>query len=97
MGLYVRVAQAATLTLNGWPERFVQAQADGDAGLSLRMAHDLKSSAATLGAMDLAAAALRLETALRAAQPQPGDVAAAQVAVQVPLAAVVARLLPSSE
>ena len=97
MGLYVRVAQAATQTLNGWPERFVQAQADGDAGLSLRMAHDLKSSAATLGAMDLAAAALRLETALRAAQPQPGDVAAAQVAVQAPLAAVVARLLPSSE
>jgi HPt (histidine-containing phosphotransfer) domain-containing protein len=97
IGLYVRVAQAATQTMNGWPERFVQAQAKGDAGLALRMAHDLKSSAATLGALALAAAALRLEQALRAAQPQPDEVAAAQAAVQAPLAAVLARLLPSSE
>jgi len=97
VGLYVRVAQAATQTLNGWPERFVQAQAKADAGLALRMAHDLKSSAATLGAVALAAAAHRLEQALRAAQPQLDEVAAAQAAVQAPLAAVLARLLPSSE
>jgi len=97
IGLYVRVAQAATQTMNGWLERFVQAQARADAGLALRMAHDLKSSAATLGALALAAAALRLEQALRAAQPQPDEVAAAQAGVQAPLAAVLARLLPSSE
>ena len=96
VGLYLRVVQAATPLLRGWDERFAQALASADWALALRLAHDLKSSAATVGAVALAAAAQPLEQALRAAQPQPAAVAEAQGAVQAPLAAVLACLAPSS-
>ena len=96
IGLYLRVVQAATPALSSWNERFAQARAAADKALALRLAHDLKSTSATLGAVALAVVAQRLELALRADQPQPDEVAAAHAMLQAPLSAVLARLLRSS-
>jgi signal transduction histidine kinase/CheY-like chemotaxis protein len=76
--LYLRVLQAARDALAAWNGRFAAAQAAGDAGQVLRLAHDLKSTGATLGATDLAAAAARLEAALRG-----GTAADAQVLADI--------------
>jgi HPt (histidine-containing phosphotransfer) domain-containing protein len=65
VALYLRVLQAARDALAAWNGRFAAARASGDAAQALRLAHDLKSTGATLGATGLAAAAERLEAALR--------------------------------
>ena len=68
--LYLRVLAAAGPELSEWPGRFAQALALPERGTALRMAHDLKSIAQTLGAQDLAGHAQRIETSLgRAAEP----------------------------
>lgn len=63
-GLYLRVLRAAESTLRNWPARFAQVQANAERDLALRMAHDLKSIAATLGAIGLARHARGIEAAL---------------------------------
>ncbi|MBX3620969.1 MAG: CHASE2 domain-containing protein [Rhizobacter sp.] len=87
-GLYLRLAHSAAPLFAGWEPRFSQALAAGDTALARRLAHDLKSAAATLGATALAAAAQPLEDLLREPQPQPEALAAAHGRVQSPLAAV---------
>jgi len=92
MGLYLRVLQAATPVVRGWNERFAQALAAGDMGGALRLAHDLKSTSATLGAEALRRAAQQLEALLRAGSAPAVDLAAAQQAVRPPLMALLAVL-----
>ena len=65
MGLYLRVLQSATSSLRGWDERFTQALDAGDLPGALRLAHDLKSTAATVGAVDLSRQAQGIESMLR--------------------------------
>ena len=65
VSLYLRVLHAARDAIGAWSGRFAAAQAAGDAAQALRLAHDLKSTGATLGATGLATAAERLEAALR--------------------------------
>ncbi|HET7865059.1 MAG TPA: ATP-binding protein, partial [Burkholderiaceae bacterium] len=91
--LYLRVLHAATPMLRGWSERFAQALGD-DPAAALRLAHDLKSTAATVGAVALAAAAQRLEQVLQGAALPPGD-GAELGPVQAPLAALLATLQPA--
>ncbi|MEO8154940.1 MAG: CHASE2 domain-containing protein [Rhizobacter sp.] len=94
IGLYLRVVTAATPLLAAWDEGFTRArtQIEADASHAVRMAHDLKSTAATMGAVALAEAAQRLESALRAGQPQPAAVDAAHALLQAPLSALLAGL-----
>ncbi|SHN28041.1 ATP-binding protein [Rhizobacter sp. OV335] len=65
VALYLRVLQAARDALAAWNGRFAAAQAAGDGAQALRLAHDLKSTAATLGAVPLASAAAQVEALLR--------------------------------
>jgi len=70
-GLYLRVLRAARDALQPWPARFDAARRDGDAALALRLVHDLKSTAATLGAVTLAGTAGEVEGLLRQGSPLP--------------------------
>ena len=68
--LYLRVLAAAEPALREWPARFAQALAQPERGTALRMAHDLKSIAQTLGARALGGHAQRIEASLGpAAEP----------------------------
>ncbi|HSW22933.1 MAG TPA: ATP-binding protein, partial [Burkholderiaceae bacterium] len=64
--LYLRVLAHAQVFLGDWLGGFRGARASGDGDHALRMAHDLKGIAATIGAQQLSDAALELEQALRA-------------------------------
>jgi signal transduction histidine kinase/HPt (histidine-containing phosphotransfer) domain-containing protein/ActR/RegA family two-component response regulator len=66
IGLYLKVVQAAMPLLRGWDDRFTQALDGPDLPAALRLAHDLKSTAATVGAVDLSRQAQALEALLRA-------------------------------
>ena len=75
--LYERVLAAAQDQWRDWPARFALGQQDPDSQVPRRLAHDLKSTAATVGAHRLARAAGHLETCLR----DGGDVPAAREAI----------------
>jgi signal transduction histidine kinase/CheY-like chemotaxis protein len=92
MGLYLRVLQAAVPLLRGWDERFTQALGQADMPAALRLAHDLKSTAATIGAHGLAHAAHGLESLLRQGDVTAEALRSAQAAVQLPLSALLAEL-----
>jgi signal transduction histidine kinase/HPt (histidine-containing phosphotransfer) domain-containing protein/ActR/RegA family two-component response regulator len=66
MGVYLRVVRAAVPQLRDWDPRFTQALEAADLPGALRLAHDLKSTAATVGAVDLSRQAQGIETSLRA-------------------------------
>ena len=72
--LYARLCQAAWPEFVGWEQRFEAAAADADAARCRRLAHDLKSVAAALGAERLAAAAAALEASLNEAAGAPSGV-----------------------
>ena len=59
--MYDRVLQHASVFIADWPNSQDRALANGDAELAQRLAHDLKSIAATIGAQPLAHAAQALE------------------------------------
>ena len=59
--MYQRVLQHASVFIAGWPNSHDRALAAGDADQAQRLAHDLKSIAATIGAQTLADAAQALE------------------------------------
>ena len=61
--MYQRVLQHASVFIADWPNSQDRALAAGDAEQAQRLAHDLKSIAATIGAQALAEAALALEQA----------------------------------
>jgi signal transduction histidine kinase/FixJ family two-component response regulator/HPt (histidine-containing phosphotransfer) domain-containing protein len=64
--LYRRVLAHAQVFLGDWLGGFRAARAAGDDEHALRMAHDLKGIAATIGAQQLSSAAAELEQSLRA-------------------------------
>ena len=93
--IYLRALEHASVFVAGWDANFDAAQAQGDAGRALRLAHDLKSVSASIGAMPVSAAAAVLEQALR---DDPADAArcdAARAAVSQALAPVVVALADS--
>jgi HPt (histidine-containing phosphotransfer) domain-containing protein len=61
--MYGRVLQHASVFITDWPNSQDRALAAGDAEQAQRLAHDLKSIAATIGAQPLAEAAQALEQA----------------------------------
>jgi signal transduction histidine kinase/CheY-like chemotaxis protein/HPt (histidine-containing phosphotransfer) domain-containing protein len=61
--MYERVLQHASVFITDWPNSQDRALATGDAEQAQRLAHDLKSIAATIGAEALAEAAQTLEQA----------------------------------
>ena len=75
--LYERVLAAARAQWRDWPARYTLGRQDPDAQLPRRLAHDLKSTAATVGAHRLSKAASQLEACLR----EGGDTADAERAV----------------
>jgi signal transduction histidine kinase/CheY-like chemotaxis protein/HPt (histidine-containing phosphotransfer) domain-containing protein len=84
VSLYLRVLHAARDAIGAWSGRFAAAQAAGDAAQALRLAHDLKSTAATLGAVPLATAAAQMENLLRRNAPVPPELLV-EVEVQIGL------------
>jgi CheY-like chemotaxis protein len=92
IGLYLRVVNAAAAALGDWETRFAGALDGADQPLALRLAHDLKSTAATIGGTALASAAQRLESVLRAGPARPDDVAPQLAALRPLLAALQAAL-----
>jgi HPt (histidine-containing phosphotransfer) domain-containing protein len=96
--LYRRLAEHAQVFLRDWPPHFTQACAEGQRVRAHRLAHDLKSIAATVGAHGLSEQASVLEQTLRAVDPPPppelgeggdghlaGLAAAAQQPTELPL------------
>jgi signal transduction histidine kinase/DNA-binding response OmpR family regulator len=61
--MYGRVLQHASVFITDWPNSQDRALTNGDAEQAQRLAHDLKSIAATIGAQSLAEAARALEQA----------------------------------
>jgi two-component system, sensor histidine kinase and response regulator len=59
--MYERVLQHASVFITDWPNSQDRALAAGDGEQAQRLAHDLKSIAATIGAQRLAEAAQALE------------------------------------
>jgi len=65
--LYLRLVEHAAVFMGNWSRSFDEALAAGAADQRLRLAHDLKGIAATVGADALSQACLQLEAALREA------------------------------
>jgi CheY-like chemotaxis protein/HPt (histidine-containing phosphotransfer) domain-containing protein len=83
--LYRRVAEHAMVFISGWAPSFEQALAQGNRSVAHRLAHDLKTIAATVGAAPLATLATALEQSLQGeaqtvdlAEPVRPDAAAHQ-------------------
>jgi CheY-like chemotaxis protein/HPt (histidine-containing phosphotransfer) domain-containing protein len=90
--MYDRVLQHASVFITDWPNSQDRALATGDAEQAQRLAHDLKSIAATIGAQALAEAAQALEQAFGSpprVSPQPQ---AARAAVDKAIAPVIVEL-----
>jgi len=89
--LYARLARMFVDHETSFDEHFAAMRAAGDAGGMLRRAHDLKTAAATLGAMRLSESAAHLEQACsRGAAAQ--DIDAALKSVKEQLAPAIAGL-----
>ncbi len=73
-----RVLDHAAVFILRWPQAFDAARGQGDTGTALRLVHDLRSIAASIGADALSAAAARLEAAMRS----PADSSATEAAQQ---------------
>ena len=69
--LYQRVVEHASVFMEGWPQAFERASLDTDPSLALRLAHDLKSVSASLGADELSARAADVEHAIASAAVAP--------------------------
>ncbi len=86
--LFQRVADHATVFMTGWLQAWEHTRNSADAAQALRLAHDLKSVAATLGAGELSTHAIELEQQLRAGAavgPAPDALRAALARVIVAL------------
>ena len=91
---YLEMLHMGAATLATWESRFLAARASADAGAALRLAHDLKSNAASLGADAVAKAAGALEAAVRADQDgKVADLAGAVVQALAPVNQALARAL----
>lgn len=81
--LLLKLLGMAAPRFQEWPTSYPEALARGDEALALRLTHDLKSTSALLGAKELAAAALELETALRQKRASEAETLAAMVGENV--------------
>jgi len=86
--LFQRVVDHAAVFMSGWLQAWEGARAEADSAQALRLAHDLKAVAATLGANALSEQATELEGLLRnggAVEPAMADLRAALAPVIVAL------------
>jgi CheY-like chemotaxis protein len=82
--MYEQVLAAARAQWQDWPRRYQDSLADTDPLTPRRLVHDLKSTAATVGAQRLSAAAAALEAAWRdGSDPQPAQAAVAEALREV--------------
>ncbi|MDP2008515.1 MAG: CHASE2 domain-containing protein [Rubrivivax sp.] len=86
--LFQRVVDHATVFLSGWLQAWDRARQERDAAQALRLAHDLKAVAATLGAGELTEQATDLEALLRGG----GNLGPAPEALNAALARVTVAL-----
>jgi CheY-like chemotaxis protein/HPt (histidine-containing phosphotransfer) domain-containing protein len=90
--LYGRLAEHALVFLAEWAQHFDQALAEPDLSHAHRLAHDLKSIAATVGAQALSDHAARLEQSLWNAGPESRADASALAQTLAALPPVIAAL-----
>ena len=90
--MYDRVLQHASVFITDWPNSQDRALASGDAEQAQRLAHDLKSIAATIGAQPLAEAARALEQAFGRPPRLSPQLAAARAQVDESIAPVIVAL-----
>jgi len=86
--LFQRVVDHAAVFMTGWLQAWERARHEADQAQALRLAHDLKAVAATLGAGELGERATELETQLRTGNgvdPAPDALRAALARVIVAL------------
>jgi signal transduction histidine kinase/DNA-binding response OmpR family regulator len=90
--MYDRVLQHASIFITDWPNSQDRALATGDAEQAQRLAHDLKSIAATIGAQRLADAAQALEQAFDKPPRLSPQLRAAREHVDAAIAPVIVAL-----
>ena len=90
--LYRRVLEHASVFITNWPNSLDRALSTGDADQAQRLAHDLKSIAATIGAQRLSDAAHELEQAFGKPPQLAPAVHAAQSNVDAAIAPVIVQL-----
>jgi CheY-like chemotaxis protein/nitrogen-specific signal transduction histidine kinase len=90
--MYERVLQHASVFITDWPNSQDRALASGDAEQAQRLAHDLKSIAATIGAQRLAEAAQALEQAFGRPPRASAQTSAARQQVDEAIAPVIVAL-----
>jgi signal transduction histidine kinase/DNA-binding response OmpR family regulator len=90
--MYKRVLQHASVFITDWPNSQDRALAAGDAEQAQRLAHDLKSIAATIGAQPLAEAAQALEQAFGKPPRLSPQLHAARMQVDAAIAPVIVAL-----
>jgi signal transduction histidine kinase/DNA-binding response OmpR family regulator len=90
--MYSRVLQHASVFITDWPNSQDRALATGDAEQAQRLAHDLKSIAATIGAQPLAEAAHVLEQAFGRPPHLSPQLPAARAQVDSAIAPVILEL-----
>ncbi len=90
--MYARVLRHASVFITNWPHSQDHALAAGDTEQALRLAHDLKSIAATIGAEPLAEAARGLEQAFGRPPRQSPQLQAARAQVDAAIAPVIVAL-----
>jgi signal transduction histidine kinase/CheY-like chemotaxis protein/HPt (histidine-containing phosphotransfer) domain-containing protein len=90
--MYERVLQHASVFITDWPNSQDRALANGDAEQAQRLAHDLKSIAATIGAQPLAEAAQALEQAFGKPPKLSPQLHAARAQIDAAIAPVIVAL-----
>ncbi len=90
--MYERVLQHASVFITDWPNSQDRALAAGDAEQAQRLAHDLKSIAATIGAQRLADAAHALEQSFGKPPRMSPQLPAAREQVDLAIAPVIVAL-----
>jgi CheY-like chemotaxis protein/HPt (histidine-containing phosphotransfer) domain-containing protein len=90
--MYGRVLQHAAIFITDWPNSQDRALAAGDVEQAQRLAHDLKSIAATIGAQPLAEAAHALEQAFGRPPRLSAQLQATRAAVDNAIAPVIVAL-----
>jgi signal transduction histidine kinase/CheY-like chemotaxis protein len=90
--MFERVLQHAAVFITDWPNSQDRALAAGDAEQAQRLAHDLKSIAATIGAQPLAQAAQALEQAFGRPPKLSPQLGAARAQVDAAIAPVIVAL-----
>jgi signal transduction histidine kinase/CheY-like chemotaxis protein/HPt (histidine-containing phosphotransfer) domain-containing protein len=94
--MYQRVLQHASVFITGWPQSHDRALAAGDVEQAQRLAHDLKSIAATIGAQTLSDAARALEQSFGKPPRLTPQLPTARAQVDAAIAPVIVALTTES-